>query len=483
MSTPADQMQSQLAGAPQPDPTDNSQASDLGPDLYQGQAPPPPPSALMGAQGDQQAGNGLSFRQLWQQQHDQTQKETLQELRDHLKSANESIDSSYQKMMDQLGGQPQTNLSQKEKGMLLMEFGLRMMSHSRSQYGQVTPSVGAAIGESGTETLQSAKDLMAQKQAQAGRYAQMRNQLTIAQGKEKAQLASRSALEEGRDIRAFQQQDAMLGRTELQQQGAGARTESRNTAAQQRVDTQQAGANKRASMLAGQVKRTVTGDDGSIYGVTGSGSVVQLGKDGTPIKAAPGGGSGGGKQTAAQANYNLYMSTNGKDANGQPLTGQDLQNVQQEALKYAANPRTYQLSDAQRRQMAEKSADSFIRANPTSWMGMTPEEVQKHHDDYAESEYNRMQRGGPATPVPPAPRSALETPPNPGARPTASAVPRGTGAVPTQPPSGMTRGPNAAQLDALQKNPQQIAPYFLAKFGYLPREYQQFAQPQSALAR
>lgn len=520
-------LQSLLAGDPNggADPTVSSagSVSNLGPDMYQPSPPQVPqqsalaspggagagpqgPAPSGGGQGAPQAGaqgapqpdakgdKGLSFRDLWNQQDKDTRQKYLDQLQNHLKQTNETIDSAYQTMMKQLGGRPNTSLSRSDKGMLLMEFGLRMMEHSQSHYGQ-TNSTAGAIGQSGVETLGTARGLIANKQAQQQKYDTLQQQLTIAQGKEKAQLASRSALEEGRDVRAFGQQNSMLERTAMQQQGAGDRNDARIAGAAARTDVTEAGKNQRASNAAGQVKRTVTGDDGSIYGVTGNGSLVQLGKDGKTIKANPGGGSGGGKLTAAQANYNLYMSTNGKDKDGNPLQGEDLQAVQQEALKYAANPRTYQLSEPQMRQMAEKSADSFIRANPTSWLGMSPDEVAAKRSEYAEGEYNRLQRGGPASPVPPArPRSALE-----GTGPTGSPArgatgggrtssPAGnnttgqTGSIPTQVPQG-GRGPNAQQLALLNQDPQKYASYFLQKFGYLPREYQQFAKPQSALGQ
>ena len=514
------QLQSMLANdpnqgaAPANDPAMAAagQVSDLGPDTYrpqlpqvpqqsalaagQGQGPGsatppgqspagPPQSALAGPQDGAGAdgstgdgkGQGLSFRDLFKGQPKDVRDRYVQQLQDHLKQADQTINSAYADMMEKMGGRPDKSLSKEQKGMLLMEFGMRMMEHSRGQYGQ-TNELGGAIGQAGTETLQSAKGMMAANTASQQRYDQMQEQLAIAQGKERAQLASRSALETGRDLRAFGQQDSLLARTQMQQTGASERTAARNEAAADRTATTEAGKDRRAAQSAGQVKRTVTGDDGSIYGVTGNGSLVRLGKDGKAIKANPAGGPGGGKLTAAQANYNLYMSTYGKDQNGQPLTGQDLQAAQGEALKYAANPRTYQLSDAQAQQMAAKSADSFVRANPTAWMGMSTDEVAAKRAEYAESEYNRIRRGAPAiAQPPPGPRSALES--SGATRPVPAQSgnsPAPKAAIPTSPPPNMPRGPNAAQLDALQKDPKRMAPFFLQKFGYLPREFHQFAQ-------
>jgi len=500
--------------------------SNLGPDMYTPNVPPiPQQSALAGPEGGSGSaepqgpsirpgvtsalqnpaaardkpkegggaeGDGVSFRDMWKAQPKADREQYLDKLQAHLKASQQTIDSAYKTMMQQLGGRPNTSLSRSEKGMLLMEFGLRMMEHSRPQYGQ-SNTLGGSIGQAGVETLQSARGLQAQKLATQQRYDQMQQQLTIAHGKETSQLAARSALEEGRDLRAYGQQNSLLERTRMQQAGANERNTARITGAQERTDTTEAGKDRRAREAAGQVKRTVTGDDGSIYGVTGTGSLVQLEKDGKTIKANPAGGPGGGKLTAAQANYNLYMATYGKDQDGKPLEGPDLQAAQSEALKYAANPRTYQLSEPQMRQMAEKSADSYIRANPTSWLGMSPNEIQTKRAEYAEQEFQRLKRGGPANPVPPARRSALEGPtggsPTRGAMgaggngsQTAANAPGQAGRIPTSPPPGR-RGPNAQQLELLNKDPKANARYFLDYFGYLPKEYQQYVGPQSALAR
>lgn len=558
MATYGQQLQSMLASDPNqgaaPPANDPAMSaagsvSDLGPDLYRPQpvnipqqsalasaggapggapAGPAAPRSALDPQGSSSGGQGspdndpsqgkggLSFRDLWNQQSKDDREKYVQQLQDHLKQADQTIDSAYQQMMDKMGARPSKDLSKDQKGMLLMEFGMRMMEHSRSQYGQ-TNETGGAIGQAGTETLQSAKGMMANNQSQQQRYDQMQEQLTIAQGKEKAQLASRSALEQGRDDRAYGQQNAMLGRTLIQQQGA---TDRATTRANVQLTTN-ANNNHTKEELEGMkekfaqqhVTRAIEQDDGTYVGVTATGQVMKLQSDGTPVKGAiGGGGKGGGKGgSAATANYGLYMQTYGTDKDGKPLQGDDLKNAQEEALKYAANPRTYALSDAQRQQMAQKSADSFIRSNQTSFIGMTPQEIQQQHDDFADKEFNRLKRGGPPTPISTPPRSALEgagtgtasppPAPAPGGAPAAPAAapapqappaapaqaPPGAppaaargGQIPTAPPPGSAQAPNSKQLDALRANPQQIAPYFLQKFGYLPREYQQFAQ-QSAL--
>src|SRR5256885_5592934 len=239
-------------GGEQPDPgtdsalADAGRTADLGPDTYRntgleplgglqgqaGAAGPPPgaqgpqaapvqpgasPGAAPGATGAQQ--QGQSFRDVWNSQDKDTRQQYLDKLQNHLKAANESIDSAYNTMMKQLGGRPDTSLSKQEKGMLLMEFGMRMMEHSsgRAGYGRDT---GAAAGAAGVETLGSMRGLQQQKLGRQEYYDKLQQQLTIARGKEHAQLAARSALEEGRDVRAFRAHDTALARTGMQQGGA-----------------------------------------------------------------------------------------------------------------------------------------------------------------------------------------------------------------------------------------------------------------------
>lgn len=499
----------QTGGAP--DQSGAPAGQDLGLDTYQanpqpfganaGQPPPDPgqqggqgapapggtpaPKSALGAAATDQPGaegdkKGTSFRDLWQKQSADQRKEYIDKLQKHLDATNQTINSAYDKMMQQLGGKPSTDISKQEKGMLLMEFGLHMMANSRGQQqgggGGMGTNLGANIGESGLQTMQSAKDLRAGKIAQAQQYEKLSQQGAIAHERDVTNLASRSALEQGRDIRAAGAQDASIVRADMQQQGAGERNSARITGAAERTATTEAGKNKRAAMGTGNVTRTVTSDDGSTYGLTKGGQMIPL-KDssGNQVKAAPG-GSGGPKQTAAQANYALYMSTFGKDKDGNDLSGDDLQQAREKALEYAANPKAAAaLTDSQMRQMSEKSADAQIRANPLAWAGMQPDEIAAKRTDIAEQMFQRLKRNGSA----PSPLGgAGMTPKGRSSALGAAAQGRqgGAGAIPTQPPAGGP-GPNSAQLQALQKDPAKIAPYFVKKFGYLPKEFQQYAQP------
>lgn len=507
-------LQSLLAGdqtGGTPDQSGAPPGQDLGLDTYQanpqpfgpnaGQPPPDPaqqgggkagPQSALGAAADDQGGDkkgGNSFRDLWQQQSASQRKEYIDKLQKHLDTTNQTINSAYDKMMDQLGGRPSTEISKQEKGMLLMEFGLHMMANSRGQQqgggGGMGTDLGANIGESGLQTLESAKGLRAGKIAQQQVYDKTRQAASMAHERDLTNLASRSALEQGRDIRAAGAQDASIVRTGMQQEGAGARNTERITGAAERTATTEAGKNKRAGMQFGQVTKTVTADDGSTYGLTRGGQMVPL-KDakGNQVKAMPG-GAGGAKQTAAQANYQLYMDTFGKDSEGNELEGDDLQDVRQKALEYAANPKAAApLTESQMRQMAEKSADAQIRANPLAWAGMQPDEINSKRTEIAEQLFQRLKRNG-SNPSPLGGAGMTPKGRSPSALGAAAARGGVTGAIPTQPPAGGT-GPNSAQLQALTKDPAKIAPYFLKKFGYLPKEFHQYAQPaapRSALSQ
>lgn len=516
MASYGQRLQSMLAGdqtGGAPDQSGAPPGQDLGIDTYQanpqpfgpnaGQPPPdpaqqpaqqgapapggkPPPQSALGAAAAEQPGadgqkkDGTSFRDLWQKQSAEQRKEYIDKLQKHLDATNQTINTAYDKMMEQLGGRPSTSISKQEKGMLLMEFGLHMMANSRGQQqgggGGMGTDLGANIGQSGLQTMESAKNLRAGKIAQQQTYDKTRQAFGIAHERDLTNLASRSALEQGRDIRAAGAQDASIVRTDMQQQGADKRNTEREEGRDRRTTQTEAGKTKRVGMQTGQVTRTVTADDGSTYGLTKGGQMVPL-KDpkGNQIKAAPG-GAGGQKLTATQANYQLYMETFGKDEQGQDLQDEDLQAVREKALEYAANPKAAApLTDSQMRQMAEKSADSQARANPLAWAGMQPDEINAKRTEIAEQMYQRLKRNGSAA-GPAAGAGMTPKGRSPSALGAADASQGRPGAIPTQPVAGGQTA-NAAQLQLLQSNPQKNAAPFLKKFGYLPKEFHRFAKP------
>jgi hypothetical protein len=79
-----------------------------------------------------------------------------------------SIDRAYGEMSKQLGQRPTTKLSRKEKGMLIMEFGLQLMSQSAAaRHGG---DLGGAVGDAGLNTMKSYQGLKAGKQAEGQQW-------------------------------------------------------------------------------------------------------------------------------------------------------------------------------------------------------------------------------------------------------------------------------------------------------------------------
>lgn len=484
-----------------------------------------------------------SFRDIWNKQSASQRKEYIDKLQKNLDSTNQTIDTAYNQMMQQLGSRPQADLSKQDKGMLLMEFGLHMMAHSAGE------NTSQAVGNAGTETMQSYKDLRGQRIATQQKYDQMQQQLTQAHDRDVVNANSRSALEIGRDLRSAQSSDASITRVQMQNANKDATTSSKNAAGMDRTtardsalldrtNLQQAGANSRnaarIAAQAGQAKGTIVDNDGNVQVMDKDGN-FKMAKDdqGNPIKAKAG-SLAGAKKSAQQQSYDMYMDVYGKGPDGQPLQGDALQQAKQKALTYSGNPKAAggEMSDADMHKAAETAASRFVSSNQTSWLGMQPEEIEKKRTAFADNVYNRLKKGQSPIPDnqgagPSKPKSALESgigpspamaapgaapqsalagpapppagaapapgtaPPAPGNRPV-QPVPQSPvakpGAVPTQPPQGGP-SPNAAQLAALRQDPRKIAPYFLKKFGYVPAGFQQFArpatpaQPQSALAR
>lgn len=251
-------------------------SSGLGPDLYPGPQPSAlamramnqsggagatqpsagpsqsagPPGAALQQQG-QSDGQQIGFRDLYNGQSAAQRKELIGNLEDHLKTADQSIDGAYKQMMQQLGQRPVVGLSKQDKGMLLMEFGLHMMQNSSGKFGY-GQDVGAAVGASGVQTLQSARGLMQAKQGQQLQYDKLQQQLAIAQGREKSALAGRMALEAGRDVRAWGREDSLLARTQMQGQSALQRTEIQQSGQNQRQSEREQNQNQAVTRKIGR---------------------------------------------------------------------------------------------------------------------------------------------------------------------------------------------------------------------------------------
>jgi hypothetical protein len=314
------------------------------------------------AQGDQQS---YGFRDLWNDLSAKQRKQQTDELAVQLKAGRKTIDSAYQDMIGQLGVRPQAGLTRQDKGMLLMEFGLRLMQHSASPaQGGYGANFGAAVGAAGAETMQQAMGLRQQHEQRAYDYDRLKQQMAIARGRDLANLQSRSVLESGRDFRAMNREDALMERSAFQQSEANQRQQSALDERRQQGDANRAAADARARNRPN----------------------------------APGRGTGG-RGTAAQSNYQLYLDTFGKDANGTPLTGTALQSAKEQALAFASNPHAYRVSVPQATQLAQTAADKWMAANRDSFLGMKPDQLQAEHDRVFNETRQRLLRSGNAAPV------------------------------------------------------------------------------------
>lgn len=528
----AAQLQSLLASggtsapAPAPDNSvmsqpDNSQPSSLGPDTYrnpvlppgqqtgpqaqpaaQGQPPSPsgtqgqPQSALapnagQGAQGGSSQGaqdKALSFRDAWQQQSKAQRQQQLENFQGMLAKGNQTIDSAYSQMMQKLGTRPQTDLSKSDKGMLLMEFGMKMMRNSASPAsGGYGGNVGAAAGAAGADTMQTAMALRQENQGRAHNWDQMQQQLAIAQGKEKANFSERSLLEEGRDDRANQTADTRMNTVTDQQMNSN----DRNTSRIQGQDDRSAAAIKQKN---DQFFVAEAGRNTRAAGVqAGADSRNAANLAGKSALATSGGARGGAMKQA----YDMYLATNGVDKDGNQLPEEQMGDVRQKALQFAANPSKAGLSDGQILDMATKDANRQYAPNAIQTMGMSEPDVEKAKQDYIQKSVNHLRsiRDG-MTQSSPQSALATRTPaPQPSQSPTPQsalapqgAVPRGT-SQPAQPqspvgiPSVRSDGKVAplAALQNLQKDPAS-APIFYKHFGYLPPQYQKYLAPQRTSA-
>lgn len=314
------------------------------------------------------ASGGTSFRDKWAQTSDEQKKQATDDLEKQLKQGNETIDSAYNGLIKQLGERPgpDTKLSREDKGMILMEFGLSLMVNSSGKpYG---PNLGAAVGASGLQAMQSH---LGRRRQERDDFDKQSTAINLRRADAKADLAKQSALE--------------------------ARSEARD--------------DRRADRENSQLVGIVTQPDNSVVGYTrgGQASVLEL-PGGKSVQAKPkpvGTGAGGPRTLAEERRYQMYMETYGKDANGQPLTGAQLDTVKKRALQFSADPKASVLSDNELRSMAERSADAFQKSNWAQFRDMKPDEIKKWRDKAADENYKRLKAGEDASmELPPPPQKA-----------------------------------------------------------------------------
>lgn len=296
-------------------------------------AQPPQDSAL------EPKKSGVTFRDTFKKAPAEVQNQQLTKLEQTLKQGNQTIDSAYDDMVKQLGAPPDKNrkLDRKEKGMLLMEFGLSMLANSRK-------GLATAAGTAGAETMQSYQGM---KELPAQQYQQSRSLIEAARTKDKATLGRESALESMKP------------------------------------------APGQASKLPGKF----TGDDGYVYFYDENGKARKATDEaGKPIKAQPGSEGGGAHPFESDAKYNRYMEIYGHDPEtGKPLSGLALEQAKQDALEFSTD-KSNKLDDLDLDIRAESSADDFIRSNNDLYRDQTPEQVNEARNKIADERRRRLHR-------------------------------------------------------------------------------------------
>lgn len=423
-----------------------------------------------GADGKKQ----LSFRDAWQSQTKAQREKQLDNFEAQLKKGDQTISSAYDQMMQKMGTRPQTGLSKSDKGMLLMEFGMNMMRNSASpQQGGYGRNFGAAAGAAGATSMQSAQQLMAAKRQQAQNWDVNQRQLGIAEGKEKANFAERSMLEEGRDQRAQQTVDSRQAVVGQQQEGANTRSDARIGAQDQRT----------AATIKAQNDRFFAGQAGQNSRAAAAQAGANDRNNATIANRSALASTGGSKAAAMKSAYDLYLQVHGNDANGNPLPEEQMGQVRQDALDFAANPSKSKMSDGQLLDLATKDANRQYAPNSIQTMGMSENEVEAAKQAYTQKSFQKLKGtlygGGSGSALAPGagggrprPQSALA--PN-APRGTPSAAP--AGGAPTSRSDGKVAPPQA--LDTLRSDPATAAA-FLKRYQYLPQEFQKYLGPQSS---
>lgn len=333
---------SSVLGRPrtQPQPAPQSAMQPAGVQPSGAVTSPVPDSALQDPQ--QQKGSGVKdvFAEMTPEQQDKQ----LKALKAALERGNSSIDKAYDELEKQMGTRPEEGLTEKDKGLLLMEFGLNLMANSNKGPGE-------AAGAAGLNYMDSA-----QRASTARRrgYDARRSSLEDSRAKDKLDLATDAAKAEVKSALAPEKE------------------------------------------FAPKVPHVFAGGDGFMYQTDEYGNTSKM-KDesGNPIKATEKDVKGAGSEKSFEFDhrYNRYLEIHGKDPSGNPLTGAALEKVKKRALEFAADQKNATLSEAEIRTVATRAVDDHMRYFADTFRDYKPAELEKYRKDLVEQRVKEMRNG------------------------------------------------------------------------------------------
>lgn len=251
-------------------------------------APEGPPEPQRGATA---AGPKLDFGELWEVTPKAEKDKQLAQLESQLGD----IDKAYDDLAKRMGERPDTKLTREEKGGLLMEFGLSLMSYSAAQrHGQ---DLGAAVGDAGLDAVQTFKQLKAKKKADQETYDRTMGAIGTARVNAKGE-----AIKDEREGRKIE--------SEITENEASA-TSSRAQASKYKADAEATVEKMKTGGLQDPHWVVFDDADGNSYAidVANGGKKTKLGKN-------PEGGGKGERPYEFQVKYNMYLEANPDDVQG-----------------------------------------------------------------------------------------------------------------------------------------------------------------------
>lgn len=168
--------------------------------------------------GDADVDSDTSFESLFRKMPEKEQDHHV----DQLERQVGDINRAYDQMQQQLGQRPDTKLTRREKGMLIMEFGLQLMSQSGAT--KSGGNLGGAIGDAGVNTIGSYRDLMKEKRGEQQTYDTQQRNLTAGRFRDLHQAqadAQRAEREDRLDANAQARADEQARHNQvMEEQGA-----------------------------------------------------------------------------------------------------------------------------------------------------------------------------------------------------------------------------------------------------------------------